>query len=242
MALAQISVEIAATNGTVIANGRVSDSAGNIWDLPASVAVPMAGKVTVTATADAANPQATFPGTSKSLFIETPVSGWTSAKTPDRITPPEFRGSFPEFTDTSAYPDGFIEYWLTWGYVLVNPARWLTTTELAVQLYAAHNLVEERRAVIEASKGGVPGNATGPASSKAVDRVSVSFDIAAVSEKDGGDWNQTIYGRRLYRMIQMFGMGPIQAGIGYTPIWVWGGTPGAWPGPPAWPGAPGWGN
>lgn len=157
------------------------------------------------------------------------------------VTPTQMRGGFPEFADTTAYPDGFVQYWLDWAYVLLNPNRWGNALPLAAQLYAAHNLVEERRAILEAAKGGVAGMGSGPATSKAVDRVSVSFDIAVVSEKDGGDWNTTIYGRRLFRMIQTFGMGPIQAGIGYTPPWVFGFS-GAWPGPPAWPGAPGWGN
>lgn len=238
---AQISVIVGGAGPTTVVSGVVADPAGNLWNLPASVNIPSGGKVTVIASADAANPQAVFPGSNVILTIENAQAGWTYSRTAAVVTPPEFRTSFPEFADPAAYPDGQIQYWLNWAYVLLNPCRWGNTLDLAAQLYAAHNLVEERRAILEAAKGGVPGNAIGPASSKTVDKVSVSYDIAVVSEKDGGDWNQTIYGRRLYRMIQMFGMGPIQVGIGWTPPWVFG-NGGAWPGPPAWPGAPGWGN
>lgn len=158
-----------------------------------------------------------------------------------QITPAQMRVGFPEFADTTAYPDAFITYWLTWAYLLLNPDRWGNILDLAAQLYAAHNLVEERRAMLESLKGGPPGMAIGPASSKTVKDVSISYDIAAVTEADAGDWNQTIYGRRLWRMIQMAGMGPIYVGIGWTPCYVFNGGM-AWPGPPCWPGAPGWGN
>ena len=157
-----------------------------------------------------------------------------------QITPAQMRTGFPEFADQTAYPDAFIQYWLTWAYLLLNPCRWGNILDLAAQLYAAHNLVEERRAYLESLKGGVPGMAVGPVNSKNVKDVSVSYDISAVSEAEAGDWNQTIYGRRLWRMIEMAGMGPIQVGVGATPPWVFAQGM-AWPGPPAWPGAPGWG-
>lgn len=235
----QITVVLTGIATTLISNGKVTDAAGNLWDLPASVTIPSVGTVTVVASVDAANPGAIFPGTNIALAIETPVTGWSTAKTAPQITPPVLRSNFPEFASATPYPDAFIQYWLTWAYTLLNASRWGASLDQAAQLYAAHNLTMERRAVLEAAKGAPPGNSVGPASAKAVDKVSVSYDIAAVSEKDGGDWNQTIYGRRLYRLLQMFGMGPIQVGVGFTPPWV-GGF--AWPGPPCWPGAPGWGN
>lgn len=37
--------------GTVVISGVVKDTAGNLWDLPASVTIPIAGTITVTATA-----------------------------------------------------------------------------------------------------------------------------------------------------------------------------------------------
>lgn len=157
------------------------------------------------------------------------------------IAPSDLRTGFPEFSDTTAYPDSFIQYWLNWAYILLNENRFLSVLPLAVSLWTAHNLVEERRAFLESLKGGPPGMAIGPTSSKAVKDVNVSYDIASVSEKDAGDYNQTIYGRRFYKLLMLAGMGPMQVGVGYTPPWVFNNGM-AWPGPPAWPGAPGWGN
>lgn len=150
-----------------------------------------------------------------------------------QVTPAVMRTAFAEFANDTRYPDDFIQYWLTWAYVLLNARRFGRALDLAAMLFAAHNLVEERRAMDEAAKGATPGVATGAISQKGVDKVSVSYDTALVGEKDAGDWNQTIYGRRLYKLLMMAGMGPIQAGVGCTPPWVAGG---AWPGPPPWPG------
>lgn len=163
-----------------------------------------------------------------------------------QITPAQLKANFPEFSDPTAYSDAFVQYWLTWAYTLLNPDRFLSVLDLGAQLYAAHNLTQERRAYLESQKptagtANGPGMAIGPASAKSVDKVSVSYDIASVSEKDAGEYNQTIYGRRLWRLLMIAGMGPIQVGVGCTPPWVFANGM-AWPGPPAWPGAPGWGT
>jgi Protein of unknown function (DUF4054) len=152
-------------------------------------------------------------------------------------TPATLRQGFPEFKNVQQYPDELIQYWLNWAYLLLNKGRWGKMYDNAATLFAAHNIVEEARAMREAGKGIIPGYATGAVSSKSVDKVAVSYDTALVSEKDAGDWNQTIYGRRLYRLIRMFGAGPVQVGVGYVPPWVLGlDGSGAWPGPPPWPG------
>lgn len=244
---AQITVVLGGTAGTTITGGKVSDPNGNLWDLPATVTLLSSGSATVSATADSQNPQATFPGSAVNLTIEAgAITGWDTAATFDQLTPPEFRSCFPEFSSEIAYPDGLIQYWLTWSYLLVNTDRFGKLADNAVQLYAAHNIALERRAYLESQKpspsgAGAPGMATGAASARSVDKVSVTYDTGAVAEKDGGDYNQTIYGRRFYRLVQLAGMGPVYVGAGWTPPWVFSNGM-AWPGPPNWPGGPGWGN
>ncbi len=71
-----VSVTLTGTNGTVITNGTVYDTAGNIWNLPASVTIGTGGTVTVTATAQNTGPITASPGTVTG--IGTPTAGWTS--------------------------------------------------------------------------------------------------------------------------------------------------------------------
>jgi uncharacterized phage protein gp47/JayE len=63
--------------GTIISNGVVSDSSGNAWLLPATVTVPAAGQITVTATASL--PGAILAPALSVFTISTPTPGWQSA-------------------------------------------------------------------------------------------------------------------------------------------------------------------
>jgi uncharacterized phage protein gp47/JayE len=62
--------------GTVITNGSVKDSTGNIWNLPASVTIPLAGEITVTVTAATAG--ALLAPAGDINIINTPTYGWQS--------------------------------------------------------------------------------------------------------------------------------------------------------------------
>ena len=128
-----------------------------------------------------------------------------------------FRQQFPEFECTQTYPKAQIDFWLDVAGRFVDGSRWANSTNLGVALYTAHQIVIEAKSMKEASVGGIPGQQTGPISSKSVDKVSIGYDTGAVTEKDAGHWNQTIYGTRFYRLAKIFGAGPLQVGIGYTP-------------------------
>jgi uncharacterized phage protein gp47/JayE len=72
----QVNLDVGGTVGTVIAGGIATDTGGNRWFLPASVTIPMAGTITVTATAE-------FPGAISApvgtvTTIANPMLGWTS--------------------------------------------------------------------------------------------------------------------------------------------------------------------
>ncbi|MDN7609903.1 DUF4054 domain-containing protein [Burkholderia multivorans] len=122
----------------------------------------------------------------------------------------QFRQSFPEFNDTTTYPDSLIQFWMTVAVSLVNADRWGDLTDLGIALVTAHHLALAVNDQKMADVGGVPGQVTGPQSSKAVDKVSASYDTAAVAIKDGGFWNATMYGVRYLSLAMMMGAGGMQ--------------------------------
>jgi len=148
-----------------------------------------------------------------------------------QITVAAMRRNFPEFTSATQYPNGQIQFWLDFAYTMLNAGRWGQTLDMAAQLYAAHNVVLERRAIDEAGLGKPPGVTTGPVASKSVDKVSVAYSVSEGTATDASHWNLTIYGTRLWRLIKMFGMGPVYVGgtaCGggfFNAGWPWAGPP-----------------
>ncbi|MBJ9624597.1 DUF4054 domain-containing protein [Burkholderia multivorans] len=122
----------------------------------------------------------------------------------------QFRQSFPEFDDTTTYPDSLVQFWMTVAVSLVNAERWGELTDLGIALVTAHHLALAVKDQEMAAVGGVPGQVTGPQSSKAVDKVSASYDTASVAIKDGGFWNATMYGVRYLSLAMMMGAGGMQ--------------------------------
>ena len=148
------------------------------------------------------------------------------------ITVQQFRSDYPEFSSTAVYPNSQIEYWLNFAYLMLNAQRWGGMLHLGASMFIAHNLAIEARAQMEASAGGIPGQQTGPLSSKSVDKVSMSYDTGAGIQPGAGHWNLTVYGTRFIKMARMFGAGPVQIGIGIAPAL----SGQAWPGPNTNPG------
>lgn len=71
-----VTVRLVGVAGTTITNGIVADANENQWLLPASVVIPSAGEITVTATAKDAGAISAPVGTVTS--IKTPTYGWQS--------------------------------------------------------------------------------------------------------------------------------------------------------------------
>ena len=124
------------------------------------------------------------------------------------VTAASFRTAFPEFADTSKYPDASITFWITAAVSLQDPGRWGNLIDLGTQLFVAHNVVLQARNVKTSSVGGFPGQATGPVSAKSVDKVSENFDTQSAAEADGGHYNLTTYGQQYLRLARMVGAGP----------------------------------
>jgi hypothetical protein len=124
-----------------------------------------------------------------------------------------FRAAFPEFADTSTYPNTMIGFWATLAEKLVLPAVWSTCWEQGVQLYVAHEITLAAQSKKAAAVGGVPGSQGGIANSKTVGSVTVGYDSSGdrgTGEKDAGWWNLTTYGKQFIRLARIFGAAAIQ--------------------------------
>lgn len=123
---------------------------------------------------------------------------------------PTFRAQFPEFTDPGTYPDALITAWATIALTRLDQLRWNDLWDYGVSLMVAHYMSLARTAAIAARSGAAPGAVTGVVSSKSVGPVSVSFDIAAITMPEAGQWNLTRYGIELFQLMGQVGAGGVQ--------------------------------
>lgn len=119
----------------------------------------------------------------------------------------KFRTDFPAFASVATYPDASVNFWLTLGYALLRPERWVDLIDQGVELFVAHNLTLEKLAA-----GGNPSGAI--VNSKQVDKLSVGYDTSAGLIPDAGNFNLTTYGTRFFFLMNMAGMGGTQLGAG----------------------------
>lgn len=126
------------------------------------------------------------------------------------VTVSSFRADFPAFTDTAVYPDAAVTFWLGLASKSLSPDKWGDLLDYGTELFIAHNLVLEAQANKAAAIGGVPGLASGLTSSKAVDKVSVSYDTTSAAIDGAGNWNLTTYGQRYIQLARLVGAGGIQ--------------------------------
>jgi len=117
----------------------------------------------------------------------------------------KFRQDFPEFADTTKYPDAMVNFWLGFAVLMLNADRWGAALDYGVELMVAHEVT-----LAAASKAGKPGAILAPQSSKTVDKVSVSYDTSAVKLENAGHWAGTSYGMQFFQMARMMGAGGVQ--------------------------------
>jgi hypothetical protein len=128
------------------------------------------------------------------------------------ITAAQLRQDFPEFASAETYPDPAIAFWLNVAVITLPADRWDTLLPVGTELFVAHHLVLAAQAADDVAIGATPGDVTGPVTSKAVDKVSVSYDVGNVSLENGGFWNLSTYGIRFLQLARMIGAGPVQLG------------------------------
>jgi uncharacterized phage protein gp47/JayE len=71
--------------GTLISNGVVQDTNKNLWNLPASVTIPVSGTIDVTATAQQPGTITAIPGAINAIY--TPTRGWQTVTNAVAATP-----------------------------------------------------------------------------------------------------------------------------------------------------------
>lgn len=121
-----------------------------------------------------------------------------------------FRTDFPEFSNVVSYPDSQITFWSDFGEAMILEKRWSTQKPVGVALFTAHHLVLAKSNTDAATNGALPGQTSGPTSSKSVGSVSVSYDTNSTLEEKAGHWNMTTYGKQFIHLARMFGAGAYQ--------------------------------
>lgn len=128
---------------------------------------------------------------------------------PTPLTLEDFREIYPELTEDK-YSDTAVKIRLSLADKFFAADRFDDPDIRAhvMGLYTAHYLT----AYGPAASGGIGsgGGTLGVVSSKSVDGASVSYDTSTGTEEGAGFWNLTLYGRELYRLMQIFGAGGVQ--------------------------------
>lgn len=123
----------------------------------------------------------------------------------------QFRLDFPEFSNAVKYPDSLINFWSVFGGNLMDVCRWGALYATGLELLTAHYIVISAMNEATSAAGGIPGTSiSGSTTSKKVGSASVSYDVSSMMIKDGGQYNQTIYGRQFLQLSKMIGMGCYQ--------------------------------
>lgn len=122
----------------------------------------------------------------------------------------EFRLALPEFWNATAFPDAMIALWLSVAALRLPEDRWKTLYPIGCILFTAHNLALSDQAQKAAAASQTPGASAGAVASKAVDKVSVSYDTGSAAHEGAGHYNLTSYGQRFWELAEIIGIGGMQ--------------------------------
>lgn len=122
----------------------------------------------------------------------------------------DFRRDFPQFADTTKYPDPVIQFRLYLADTLIDGSAMGDMFPYLVELFVAHYMVLYAADSASEAVGGAGGASSGVVASKSVDKVSVSYDNSSTLNADAGFWNYSRYGAEFYQMLMLFGYGGVQ--------------------------------
>ena len=123
-------------------------------------------------------------------------------------TAEQFRSDFPQFADSTKFPDTQINFRLGLADILLSEK--LTGVKLFpyfAELFVAHYLTLYAADSSAEAVGAASGATGGVVASKSVDKVSVSYDTGSTLNPAAGFWNYTRYGAEFWQLLSMFGMG-----------------------------------
>lgn len=126
------------------------------------------------------------------------------------VTAAIFRADFPEFANTTTFPDASVNFWISLAGKMMSAERWADLLDTGTELFVAHNIALQAKDAKAAAAGGVGGATSGVVASKSVDKVSVSYDTGSATIAGGGAWNLTAYGVRYLQLARMVGAGAVQ--------------------------------
>ncbi|QCT20835.1 DUF4054 domain-containing protein [Jejubacter calystegiae] len=121
-------------------------------------------------------------------------------------TSDRFRADFPEFSDETRYPSASIDFYLGMADTILDQNKLGDQFVYLAELFVAH-YTELRGRITAGASSGVNSSGGGVATSKSVDKVSVSYDTSGIINPDAGFWNNTGYGREFFWWWSMFGAG-----------------------------------
>ncbi|MBQ4775229.1 MULTISPECIES: DUF4054 domain-containing protein [Pectobacterium] len=120
----------------------------------------------------------------------------------------KFRDDFPEFSNTTRYPDAAVNFYLGQADILLDQNMQGDQFVYLAELFTAHYTELRGRALASATAGGgVNSSGGGVLTSKSVDKVSASYDVSGIINPDAGFWNNTGYGREFFWWWSMYGAG-----------------------------------
>ncbi|SFN48523.1 Protein of unknown function [Izhakiella capsodis] len=119
----------------------------------------------------------------------------------------QFRTDFPQFNNSTLYPDTQVQFRLNLADIQLDQNRLGRTFPYMVELFVAHYLTLQAGDNRSAALGRAGGSSSGIVSAKSVDKVSVSYDNSSTLNPAAGFWNNTRYGTEFWQTICMFGAG-----------------------------------
>ncbi|MFJ5452951.1 DUF4054 domain-containing protein [Pectobacterium jejuense] len=120
----------------------------------------------------------------------------------------KFRDDFPEFSNTTRYPDASVSFYLGQADTLLDQNMQGDQFVYLAELFTAHYTESRGRQLAAATAGGgVNSSGGGVLTSKSVDKVSASYDVSGIINPDAGFWNNTGYGREFFWWWSMYGAG-----------------------------------
>jgi Protein of unknown function (DUF4054) len=134
------------------------------------------------------------------------------------ITYAQFIADFPEFSNTTNFPQSSFNYYLHFASLMLTPV-WgqpapagqpLTLYDIGTEMFVAHNLAIEALNMFGAAAGGIPGLIPGVVSGTVTGQVTTNYDVANGVNPDAGHWNLTTFGTRFVSMLRLLGAQPTQ--------------------------------
>lgn len=121
----------------------------------------------------------------------------------------DFIAIFPEFANVPTYPVARVNFWLSVAVNQINTDRWGALSNQGQALLTAHYLTIDLQ-----NQTLLPGQQIGEVSgletAKAVDGVSASMDVNAITIAGAGLYNKTVYGIQYWQLAQTMGAGGFQ--------------------------------